>query len=140
MTSMPPLAHPAQPQRPLVLSVQAQAIVDHLCVIKDEAELRQVNTAQQRPGACRAALGRTRWCRLGGGCCRLCDQLHHLHAACAAGRVLATFPVCRMLPAQLIADDNEIGGSHRVQLSEIQRILTSVGEYFSKAGKCLLTS
>ncbi|KAL4458429.1 hypothetical protein ABPG75_013294 [Micractinium tetrahymenae] len=75
MASSPAPAHPAEPQRPAVVSVQAQAIVDHLCVIKDEAELRQ-----------------------------------------------------------LIADDNEIGGSHRVQLSEIQRILTSVGEYFSKPG------
>lgn len=42
-----------------------------------------------------------------------------------------------VFPPQLIADDNEIGGSHRVQLSEIQRILSAVGEYFSKAGKFL---
>jgi sugar/nucleoside kinase (ribokinase family)/predicted Rossmann-fold nucleotide-binding protein len=30
--------------------------------------------------------------------------------------------------------EDELGGSHRVPLSEIQRILSSVGEYFSKAG------
>ncbi|KAL4854982.1 ADP-dependent ribose-1-phosphate kinase [Chlorella vulgaris] len=29
---------------------------------------------------------------------------------------------------------DELGGSHRVELAEVQRTLTSVGEYFSKAG------
>lgn len=43
--------------------------------------------------------------------------------------------VCKVDPSTLrtlIAD--ELGGSHRVELSEIQRILATVGEYFSKAG------
>lgn len=33
---------------------------------------------------------------------------------------------------QLVAD--ELGGSHRVELDEVQRTLTAVGEYYSKAG------
>lgn len=47
MASLLPPAHPAEAQRPLVVSVQAQAIVDHLCLLSDEAELRQVGATLQ---------------------------------------------------------------------------------------------
>ena len=57
-----------------LISLQPVAIVDHLCVIKDEGELKQ-----------------------------------------------------------LIGQD-EVGGSHRVELTDVQQLLSNVGEYFSKAG------
>ncbi len=157
MAASPLLAHPAEALRPLVVSVQAQAIVDHLCVIKDEAELRQVRAARQK-----LHRGRT-WpaccaCPGGPACCYIeaARGLLAVPAHVGATGAVSSSPNCTVasaaamqslagsvppsllravFPPQLIADDNEIGGSHRVQLSEIQRILTATGEYFSKAGK-----
>jgi hypothetical protein len=58
-----------------LISLQPVAIVDHLCVLRDEGELKQ-----------------------------------------------------------LIGQD-EVGGSHRVELTDVQQLLSNVGEYFSKAGR-----
>ena len=103
-TATPDAAEPeaAELERPLVVSIQPTAIVDHLCVIRDEAELKSL--VADEIGAAGA---------LPAGCCLAARCLLPIDP-CWAINLISLF---RHLPA---------GGSHRVELPEIQNIPTPV--------------